>query len=117
MAVGTAAYLNPPPTPPPPPIPCHGVLPCLPSWKPTWDMFRSTVLYTCNNSGMHDVNHAIKFGLVVYDWSNAKALWANAHPMNSEELLTKQAEAVLAADPGIAGEQPRVWVYRNTIKA
>lgn len=39
---------------------------------------------------MHNVQHAIKFGTVVYDWSNAKALWANAHPMNSEELITKQ---------------------------
>jgi hypothetical protein len=42
---------------------------------------------------------------------------ANAHPMNSEELLTKQAEMVLAADPGLEGYAPRVWVYRNTIKA
>jgi len=90
---------------------------CLPKWKPTWNMFRSTVLYTCNNTGMHDVGHAIKFGIVVYDWSNAKALWCNAHPMNSQELLTKNAEQVLAADPGIPGEAPRVWVYRNTIKA
>jgi hypothetical protein len=53
---------------------------------------------------MHDVSHAVQFGIVVYDWSNAKALWANAHPMNSEELITKQAEAVLAVDPGIAGQ-------------
>ena len=82
---------------------------CLPSWKPTWDMFRSTVLYTCNNTGMHDVSHAVKFGTVVYDWSNAKALWANAHPMNSEELITKQAEAVMAADAGVAGQGPRVY--------
>ena len=67
---------------------------CLPSWEPTWDMMRSTVLYTCNNSGFHDVNHAVKFGTVVYDWSNAKQIWANAHPMNSEELITKQAEMV-----------------------
>ena len=80
-------------------------------------MMRSTVLYTCNNSGFHNVDHAVKFGLVVYDWSNAKALWANARPMSSEELLTKQCEAVLAADPGVPGEQPRCWVYRNTIKA
>ena len=36
--------------------------------------------------------------------------------MNADEMLTKQAELVLAADPGIAGEQPRVWVYRNKIK-
>jgi hypothetical protein len=66
---------------------------------------------------MHDVSHAVKYGTVVYDWSNAKQLWANAHPMNSEELITKQAEMVLAADPGVSGEQPRVWAYRNTIKA
>ena len=37
--------------------------------------------------------------------------------MNCEEMLNKQAEMVLALDPGIPGEQPRVWVYRNTIKA
>lgn len=90
---------------------------CLPSWEPTWDMYRSTLLYTCNTSGMHDVNDAVKFGTVVYDWSNAKAVWANGHPMNSEELITKQAEAVLARDPGIPGQAPRVWAYRNTIKA
>lgn len=103
----------------------------------------STVLYTCNNSGMHDVHHANQFGIVVYvrahanvhiaihtqqcdsltlagscqDWSNAKAIWANAHPMSSEELITKQAEMVLAADPGVPGYAPRVWAYRNTIKA
>ena len=36
--------------------------------------------------------------------------------MNADEMLTKQAELLLAADPGIAGEQPRVSVYRNKIK-
>ena len=103
-------------------------------------MKRSTVLYTCNNTGMHNVKHAIEYGTVVYDWcahaftavvlgqasgltcyrlrrSNAKQIWANAHPMSSEELITKQAEMVLAADPGVEGYNPRVWAYRNTIKA
>ena len=28
--------------------------------------------YTCNNTGMHNVTHANQFGIVVYDWSNAK---------------------------------------------
>ena len=110
----------PPPAPPPvpPPGPCMpGAEVCLPSWKPTWHMRNSTVLYTCNNSGMHDVHHANQFGIVVYDWSNAKAIWANAHPMTSEELITKQAEMVYAADPGLPGYAPRVWAYRNTIKA
>jgi hypothetical protein len=111
-----------PPPPAPAPIPPPGsCMPgsdtCLPSWKPSWHLKNSTVLYTCNNSGMHDVHHANQFGIVVYDWSNAKALWANAHPMTSEELITKQAEMVYAADPGLPGYAPRVWAYRNTIKA
>lgn len=109
--------LPPPPPPPPPPIECAGLQTCLPSWKPTWHMKNSTVLYTCNNTGMHNVTHANQFGVVVYDWSNAKAIWANAHPMSSEELITKQAEMVYEQDPGVPGYAPRVWAYRNTIKA
>ena len=46
---------------------------------------------------------------MVYDWSNAKAIWANAHPMSSEELITKQAEMVYADRPGRPGFAPRVW--------
>ena len=37
--------------------------------------------------------------------------------MNSEELLTKQAELVLDVDPSLEGYAPRVWTYRNSIKA
>ena len=37
--------------------------------------------------------------------------------MSSEELITKQAEMVYADDPGVPGYAPRVWAYRNTIKA
>ena len=43
--------------------------------------------------------------------------WVNNHPMNDDELLLEQAERLLARDPGIEGEQPRVWVYRNSIRA
>jgi len=109
-----------PPVPPPvpPPAPCTpGSDTCLPTWKPTWNLHNSTVLYTCNNTGMHNVTTANLYGVVVYDWSNAKNLWANSHPMASEELLTKQGEMVYAVDPGVPGYAPHVWVYRNTIKA
>lgn len=113
-----------PPVPPPapPPVPCTGGSDtCLPTWAPTWNMRNSTVLYTCNNTGMHNVSTANLYGIVVYDWSNAKAIWANAHPMNSEELITAQAEMVYAAGPitqnGLPNGAPRVWAYRNTIKA
>lgn len=94
------------PAPPaPPPAVCET---CLPKWKPTWDMMRSTVLYTCNNTGMHDVEEAVKYSssttvsnrtlcgktlMISYcAGSNAKDIWCNQKPMNSEELLTKQAE-------------------------
>lgn len=58
----------PPPTPPAPPTPP----PLLPTWNPTWDMMRSTMLYTCNHSGFHNATYAAQFGVVSYDWSNAK---------------------------------------------
>ena len=116
----------PPPSPPPSPSPhptnctennCQPGCACLPKWKPTWNMSRSTALYIDQPNGFHNVSEAIRWGVAVYDWSNAKKLWTNARPMNCDELLTKQAEMVLAADPGVPGEQPRVWVYRNTAKA
>jgi hypothetical protein len=137
---GAPGCEGPPAPPAPPPAACEG---CLPPWEPTWDMGRSTILYTCNSTGMHDVSEAVRYGVAAYDCarcecspphigageaegglrtrfcvsldpagSNAKALWANAQPMNAEELLTKQAEMVLSADPGIEGQQPRVWVRR-----
>ena len=37
--------------------------------------------------------------------------------MDADSLLTRQAELVLADDPGLPGYAPRVWVYRNVIKA
>ena len=62
----------------------------------------------------HNVDEALKFGIVSYDWSNAKQLWVNnfPKPMNDEELLTKQAEMVLAADK--KPNKTKVWIYRNT---
>ena len=45
----------------------------------------------------------------------ARAL--NSLTMPSEELITKHAETVLVRDPGIPGQAPRVWAYRNTTNA
>ena len=75
------------------------------------------MLYTCNSSGIHNISEAVRYGIVSYDWSNAKKLWANSQPMDDAERLTRQAELVQSLDPGIQGEQPRVWVYRNKVKA
>lgn len=101
-----------PPAPPPPA--CDG---CVPRWRPTWNMSRSTALYGCNSTGPHNIAEATAYGIMVYDWSHEKLEWVNSHPMNNDARLLSQAEAVLAADPSVPGEQPRVWVYRNKIKA
>ena len=66
---------------------------------------------------MYDVEEALKYGVVAFDWSNGRTIWENTKPMDDEELLTKQAEMVLSRDPGVAGGQPKVWVYRETIQA
>eukprot|EP00911_Craspedida_sp_UC1_P002171 UC1_evm2s1666 len=110
---GGCAAPAPPPAPPRPK--CEG---CLPGWRPTWNMSQSTALYGCNSSGpLHNVEEAAAYGIMVYDWSHAKLQWANSHPMNDDAHLLAQAEAVLAVKPGVPGEQPPVWVYRNKIKA
>ena len=61
---GSACGPAPPvPPPAPPPTPCMpGSDTCLPPWTPTWAMRHSTVLYTCNNTGMHSVTEANKYG-------------------------------------------------------
>ena len=46
------------------------------------------------------------------DWSNAKALWAKAKPMNCDEMMLEQVERSTAASPGST-----YWVYRNGVKA
>jgi hypothetical protein len=80
-------------------------------------MSRSTVLYGCNASGPHNMAEAAAYGIMAYDWSHAKFEWVNSHPMNDDARLLSQAEAVMAVDPGVLGEQPKVWLYRNKIKA
>lgn len=52
------------------------------------------------------------FGVISYDWSNAKAQWAAAKPMDDEELLVAQAAMTKAVSP-----DARVFVYRNLVKA
>lgn len=83
-----------------------------PKWTPTYNMTLSTAHMPCNYSGMYDAREAARWGIADFDWSNAKLLWANDKPMNSEALLIQQAEAVKAANP-----HTRVFVYRNLVKA
>jgi hypothetical protein len=64
-----------------------------------------------NSSGFSSSSRGAQFGIVSYDWSNAKDLWAAAKPMTCEELLLEQA--VTTKNAGA----PHVFVYRNIVKA
>jgi hypothetical protein len=86
--------------------------PTPPSWGQTWSVANSTAFYGCNYAGLLDPSLIRQFRLVQLDWSNAKEVWANAHPMDSADLLTRQAAAVKAGRPDAV-----VGVYRNTVKA
>ena len=59
-----------------------------------------------------DVELASQYGNADFDWSNARALWANQHPMDDNGLLLEQAAMVKARSPST-----HVWIYRNLVKA
>ena len=71
----------------------------VPKWKPTYNMSMSTVFMPCNTSGMFDATIAAKWGIVDFDWSNGKQLWANQKPMDCQERLITQAAMVKAVNP------------------
>ena len=66
----------------------------------------------CNTSGWFDVDLASQYGITDFDWSNARAMWANQHPMDDNGLLLEQAAMVKARSPST-----HVWIYRNLVKA
>lgn len=84
----------------------------LPRWNATYSMVESTIVMPCNASGLLDPSLIAPYALSSFDWSNAKMLWANQHPMDSESLLVEQADAIRAISPN-----QRVWVYRNLVWA
>eukprot|EP00041_Stephanoeca_diplocostata_P015030 m.284141 g.284141 ORF g.284141 m.284141 type:complete len:286 (-) comp19899_c0_seq12:795-1652(-) len=91
---------------------CHGAVP---NWTPTYDMAQSTVIMPCNYSGFYDFEsypQLAKFGVVDFDWSNAKLLWDNESPMACESALMKQAQMYKAVNPSA-----KVFLYRNIVKA
>eukprot|EP01051_Picozoa_sp_SAG22_P011968 SAG22_NODE_1201_length_5182_cov_3.788904_5_plen_237_part_00 len=103
-------HAGPHPGPPPP-----GPPPLVPKWTPTFNMSESTVIMPCNYTGLYDYDaypDLAKFGLVDYDWSNAKKTWANQSPMDADGMLVKQAARNKAANPSA-----KVFVYRNIVKA
>ena len=73
----------------------------VPKWTPTYNMSESTVVMPCNYSGLYDYDafpELARFGLVDYDWSNAKSTWLNESPMTCEEMLVEQASGSTSSD-------------------
>jgi hypothetical protein len=66
----------------------------------------------CNNSGQVDAHWAARWGMVDIDWNSDKVHWSKTHPMDAEENMLKNAQAIQAVDPSTI-----TWVYRNGIKA
>ena len=91
---------------PPQPWPSH------PTWAPTWDMSRSTIIMPCNITGWFSPGFSAKYGVVDVDWSNAKYLWERSRPMDNSARLLDQAAQIKAINPNT-----RVWVYRNLVHA
>jgi len=90
----------------------------LPKWTPTYNMSLSTIAMPCNYSGYFDPNFFAgsggknMFGLVDFDWSNAKQIYVNNHPMNCDELLINQVNMIKAVSP-----DTKVFKYFNFVKA
>jgi hypothetical protein len=82
------------------------------SWgAANYNMSLSTLSMFCNSSGpLNEVPSA--FGVPSIDWSNEKAEWAAAMPMDDNERLAAQAAAIKARNP-----LARVFTYRNLVKA
>jgi hypothetical protein len=82
-----------------------------PNIPQTWQLNRSTIAMPCNYTGFLDGTPS-PFAIVDIDWSNNKGMdgrsgWAAAHPMDCEEDMVLQAQALKAKDPS-----KTVWVYR-----
>lgn len=84
----------------------------LPSWPVSYNARASTAFMPCNSSGFFNASFAAEFGVTDFDWSNAKAHWANEKPMTCEEDLVTQAEAVARVS-----SSAKTFVYRNLVKA
>ena len=86
--------------------------PSVPSWPATWALENSTICQPCNNSGLLTPASMARYQIVDVDWSLAKDVWVQGHPMDAESPLIQQAALLTAANP-----YQKVWVYKNIVSA
>ena len=63
-------------------------------------------------SGYFDPAIAARYGIADIDWSNGRAQWARARPMDDDARLATEAAMIKAINP-----DTHVWIYRNLVKA
>lgn len=85
--------------------------------KQTWLMNKSTIIMPCNSTGFTDPQTTLGWGVVDFDWSNAKGTgtadgWVKHSPMDDEEMLLQQVQMTAAATP-----ETTVWIYRCSVYA
>lgn len=78
-----------------------------PLFPPTYLMNESTIVEPCTTDAWSNATFFSQFGIVNYDWSNAKAEWSAAKPMDCQERLVKQAAMTKAANP-----KTKTWVCK-----
>lgn len=79
---------------------CASFLPSQnPPWPATYNMSLSTICMAGNDSGWLDLKYYTSWGIVSIDWANARDVWAQQQPMDCEERLLAQAEAIKAINP------------------
>ncbi len=88
---------------------CTTVPTLLPTWTPTYQMNKSTIIMPCNDTGPTDPQSTKGWAYVDFDWSNWKGTgtsdgWAKAKPMDCEERMVKQVQMTVAASPDTKGE-------------
>lgn len=92
-----------------------------PPWPPTYQVTESLLTMQCNSSGYSSSARAAEFGIVSYDWSNAKAQWAQARPMDCQERLDQQARQLARFrnqnTTTHSNNSTHIFVYRNIVKA
>eukprot|EP00041_Stephanoeca_diplocostata_P008139 m.117954 g.117954 ORF g.117954 m.117954 type:complete len:465 (+) comp17191_c0_seq14:210-1604(+) len=85
--------------------------PCpLPKWKIQWNLAASTAIGLYNATGYFNASDAARWGLVSFDWNNARSLWTHRlEKQGCEESMVEQCRQVKEVNPFT-----KCFVYRNT---
>ena len=73
-----------------------------PLWPPQWALNRSTAMFAANGSGLFDPVLAAKFGLTVFDWSDAGSAWRRGGNKSNCEPIYPLTNCTLRFAPPVS---------------